>query len=471
MTAVGEVLALSPGLKGGRGLVHDQRAYLARPGMLELGIVAFADLTPVTPGRDTVIAVAAPGLPRNADVKTCTAQLVVWDADSSASSTTNVAVKKGADAAVPYAITVDAPTRPRNVTLRLEGGEVFWRQGDLTELTYDLPDFAPAVNAYLDKLGAEGDVALRFLLTSDTPGQVGIRRLTFDATRIQTQTWENPADQARRVDRSFEIGFGDVLDADLSPLPEDGSRRRVRALSVDLSGQIDPERSLGNATLDLGQGEFATVGSDFSAAQAVRSGLALACTGAVVALVNTGPASIYAALHVDDDGQPNTATAPVAESRSDLEPGDGVTTWRTLKWDAPATLDPNQRYWLVLRAIQGEAWLAVTRAAIRPLEQFRISRGGAFWRQLVNDSADGACGLVRLLYLPGPENPSSPVDLVLRSAANGDPLVRAPAEPAPQPKPLRIEVPGGGATGGVRLELHASGRGSVTLANLIQEYD
>src|SRR5688572_30176974 len=123
MTAFGGFLAL----KGARGLVHDPAAYLSRPEMFDVLTLARADYTPVVPGRDTPITVAAPKLPRNADVKRCTAQLAVEDAAAGGSTTTNVGVKKGDDAEVPYAITVEAPTRPRNATLRLEGGEVFWR--------------------------------------------------------------------------------------------------------------------------------------------------------------------------------------------------------------------------------------------------------------------------------------------------------------------------------------------------------
>src|SRR3954468_3666096 len=79
---------------GGRGLAFDSIAYAARPNLIAgVNITAFAVMTPVVPGKDTVLTLAVPDLARNAEVKSLTCELYVNDGEATAPTPTSTTIK------------------------------------------------------------------------------------------------------------------------------------------------------------------------------------------------------------------------------------------------------------------------------------------------------------------------------------------------------------------------------------------
>lgn len=471
--AIGAIGAAMP---GGRGIALESRL---APDLGNRVVVIGSDYTAVQAGQETILEVPVADLPKNANVTSCTAALHVGGPVglhlalfAPSPTSTGITIKEsGSSSSKSYSVDVDAPARPRNVTVRLEGGDVFFRYGDqLSNQAYALPDFSANLNAYLDAYTGALPVVLRFVLTSDAQGSAKIDSVDPRYSRIQTQTWPNPADGTTRVDRSFDLDFGDLRDTELLPLPSDGSHGRLVNFSADVTGTFGPERSLGSATLADAGGEFATVDPDFGVAQVVRPEIDAQCVGLSLALDTDAGATVYAGLYADADGEPDMTAAALAETQLQLEPSDGVARWRRAAFDAPVALRSGTPVWVVCRGIQGSARIAVSRAALRLLESMRVSRGGHLWRPLSHDGPDTARALVRLTYLPGPENAAAAVELLLRSTDTGEIRARTPLDPTAQPQSLRLPVPDVADHEHVRAEILSSAVGTLTLANVIQEY-
>jgi len=460
-------------MRGGRGLLI-QGVHASVEATVER---LFGYRVAVKPGEETVIDLTVSTLPRNADVKTCRAALLAGGpspitiaAQSSEPATTGVAITGPDNVRKPYEVEVSAPARPRNVTLRLEGGDVFFRFGDLlTNGRYELPDFAPQLNAYLDQYKGGVPVRLRFLLTSDSEGSADVEMGDVTFARIQTQTWTNQADGTTSVDRNFELDYGDVRDVELLPLPSDGSERRLVAVSIDATGEFGPERSLGDASLAFVGPEFATIDADFGAAQALRPEIDAQVVSLALVLHATKPASVYAALYGDAAGRPDMARPALGETQLTLATSDGA-QWSYADLSGPVALRAGELVWMVCRGIQGDAQLAVSRGSLTLLDQLRVSRGGRIWRTLSHNEREPAKALVRLIYAPGPENGISATTLVFRSAASGTTYASVPLEPTAQPTTLRVPLTGVQANEVVRAEVHSAARGTLTLASLFQEY-
>lgn len=457
-------------VKGGRGIMVGMQV----PAIAHVvGTAGYA----VKPGQDTVIEVSVDGLRRNADVKTCAATLLVGGppllslAMGGAPATTSISID-GPDGKKDYAVAVALPARPRNVTLRLEGGDVFFRHGDqLTNSEYDLPDFARELNAFLDGYQGGLPVRLRFVLTSDAPGSADVRMGTIVSNYIQTQTWTNPVDGTVRVDRSFDLAFGDVRDVELLPLPTDHSSRRLLSLTADAVGEFGPERSLGEATLADSGTEFASIDSVFGAAQAVRAEVDVQCVGVALVLTARSSATVYVGFYADAMGQPDSAQGALGETQFAVEPADSGPAWFHAVLPAPVVLRAGQLVWLVSRGIQGEVRLAVARATFRHFGELRVTRGGHLWRALSHVHADDTRALVRLVHLPGPENASSALEFRLRSARSGNEYARMALDPSARPLTVRVPLSDVAAGDDVRAEIWSHARGSVTLTNVIQEYE
>ncbi|MGQ0641886.1 MAG: hypothetical protein ACT4P6_14140 [Gemmatimonadaceae bacterium] len=461
-------------MSGARGLfIADVASHVA------IGLDRMLVYEPVKPGQDTVIAQTVSNLPRNADVKTCRATLLVGGpsalrlaSTASVPTKTDISIKGPDNSTKNYEVEVAAPARPRNVTLRLDGGDVFFRYGDvLANERYDLPDFAAHVNAFLDRYQGGTPITLRFLLTSDAEGSVDVEMGQLTSTRIQTQTWTNAADGTASVDRSLDLDYGDVRDIEMLPLPADDSKRRLIAVSVDVTGDFGPERSLGDASLSYVGTEFASVDADFGAAQSLRPGIDVQCVALALLLGTTKPASVYAALYADADGQPDLAKPALGETQVAVESTDAAPRWSYAELQAPVTLRADEVVWIVCRGIQGEAQLAVSRVPLSLLDQLRVSRGGNIWRPLSHSERAPARGLVRPIYTPGAENGVAAATLVFRSATSGSTFARVPLDPTAQSQTVRVPLTGVQDNEGVQGEIQSSARGTLTLTSLIQEYE
>jgi hypothetical protein len=430
--------------------------------------------TALEPGKEAVIEVSVDGLPLNADVKRCTGKIhpgVLSRTSAPARSSTGVSITGPGNDTKDYTIAVDAPTRPRNVTVRLDGGDVFFRFGDqMTANEYALPDFSANVNAFLDAYAGPLPVRLRFIVTSDSTGSADIVLDPLDFTRIQTQTWVNAADGTTGAEKPFELDFGDLRDAELLALPADGSQERLVALSYDVTGEFGPERTLGEATLHHATNEFASIGSDFGVAQRVRANVDTQVTGVALAISNEIAATLYVGLHSDLDDLPDAGSPALGESQVAIDAGDGTPRWCYATLQAPVMLRAGEPAWIVCRGIQGSARLAVARTDVAFLDHFRISRGGHLWRTFSQSDPHTPRGLARLVYLPDAENGAAAAELLLVSASTRDVHATSPLDPTAQLTSQRLTLTGVTAGDHIVATIRSNARGTLTLRKVIQEY-
>src|SRR5262249_61052039 len=115
-------MSISVDVKGARGFIND--AIFVKPGRFEMRPWQIVDFVSLKPGEETSVPVSVPDLPANADVKSITASLDVADeTDPPAPQPTAVTITRGNEAPMTMQVMPGAVTRPRNVTVRLEGGE------------------------------------------------------------------------------------------------------------------------------------------------------------------------------------------------------------------------------------------------------------------------------------------------------------------------------------------------------------
>src|SRR5215207_3785419 len=148
------VMDVNAGIKGARGLANQPEAYLRRQDVLPIAVRGQFGFVALKPGEETTVAIALP-VPLNADIKKLKASIEIRSgADSEKATLTQTStVQEGSDTPKVYNVDIEVPALPRNLSLRLDGGEVFWTSSSSTnEGTFELPDFVAQANSYLDKL-------------------------------------------------------------------------------------------------------------------------------------------------------------------------------------------------------------------------------------------------------------------------------------------------------------------------------
>jgi hypothetical protein len=455
-----------------------------RPLVGELRPIIFDVVTDVVPsvelkpGEDTPVVVAVPGLARNANVRGIKATLTVSASAKAAppeSSTVSLTSQGSTQA---FGLSVTSSSLPRNVEVSLARGEVFWTHaGTLPAGEYKLEEFADAVNRYLD--GArlpDGDATLNFVVRSDTPGVVSIAvpAESLEYTVLQTQAWANPLDGSVRIDRNLELEFGDVFRIPLDPpAVGPGDRMALAGVRLDLSGQPGPERLLGDVPAHDGH-EFATISGDYAVAQGFTvtsgagagGGLGFQPGGVVrvagVAAVGAvdAEAELYLEIRPDAAGAPGSAP-PLGGASFTLgpSPDDAPQRWVYAALPEPVEVPVDTPHWIILRSIQGSARLAIAGATSGYLGRLLVNRGGQRWKPVVvGDEA----ALVRIAYLPEPDNGTAPVVLGLEGRPAEYPEVSS------QVQRVTLEAGSGSAQGVLVLTSHA--RGALSLTNVVQEF-
>jgi len=485
-----ELLGLNVDIKATRGFAMMAPVYALRPEVLTFvdNLSELLGLVPLKPGEETKVAVSLPGVPRNADIKTLKAKISIEPAGESEKQTLHQTstVKEGNDTKN-YTVDIQLPAAPRSVTVRLDGGEVFWTSNTATvEGTFDLPDFVAQANAYLDKLPAGNtDVALVFLVKSDGPGSV---RITVDSPEfsvIQTETWRNPLDETVRVDRNLQLELGSVERIPLQPLAGPGGTLALKKLTADIGGTFAAERLFTNVADHDGK-EFATISSDYSLAQSfvltqpiVGTNKPLHAAGVSALLQVESKTELYVEIQADEGERPSTKAA-LAKSNLKIEPEKPVTQWFMARFDQPADLSLDTRYWIVVKGIQGKALLALGDRSESYLDTTLVNRGGQLWKSFsrAEDRARSSVSpstnqqpplerhaLTRLVYLPEIDNRSAAVEIGIEGVAELQRL-------DPQPEAQTISLPPPAAFKGsqpvIIIKSHA--QGTLTLANVIQEY-
>jgi hypothetical protein len=457
-------------IAGLRGVPPEEKSKRRDNLVIEGGVNATGASIPLKPGEKTPVTVTVGTLAPNTNVHAITAALLVADATDVPKPETTVAQvdSTASEQADQVAITVATPRRPRNVTIELDGGAPFFSHpGSLTDATYAIPDFSTAVNAYLDRLQSVGEgVPLRFLVKSDTPGLVGITidESTIRSTRVKMQTWTNEMDSTIHLDRALTVALADEQTIPLGPVqPPPNLRASLVTLSFDLSGTMGPERLLGDVSVEP-VSEYATVSADYAVAQATAPGPAIACVGISARLLADGPARIYVELQPDDNGAPATG-APLA--RADLElkaTGAGETGWTYIPFGTPGRILANATVWILLRGVQGSVRLALEAAGRTFAMPASVSRASQGWQPL----GERLAATLRLVYLPEAENSSAALEVIVAGRA-GATLVRRRVEARASTQNVSLSLNDADAVP-LTLVVHAHARGTVSLANIVQEY-
>lgn len=452
--------ALNVKMTSARGLVGE--AYSMRPGIVDVfGTVLFTYI-PLKAGEETPVLVIVPDLPRNANVELITAELQVSDAMSSPPpDKASVKIRQGTGSETALTVITDAPTRPRNVSIRLDQGEPLWNfGGSLVKDSYDVPNFAQQLNAFLDKVkpNADGSVTLNFLVKSDTVGAVKIRIAEKRLSRLQTQTWPNELDQTLRVDRNLQLEFGQRHEL---PLDAIQGQPALTAIRMDVGGTFGAERMLGPAQEHAGH-DFATISSDYAVAQGLVLDKAMKAVGISGAFVADGEAELYVELQPDANGAP-AADAPLAKSNLTLRASaSAATPWVYAAFAAPADLSADTSYWIVVKGVRGNVRLGVDTDEESYLRHVVVNRSGKLWKRF-DHSATPYVSLVRLVYLPETDNQSAAVRVgVNESLWQG-------VDPGPTPTSMAFAL-GGAGISAAAIVIESQARGALTLANVTQEY-
>jgi hypothetical protein len=474
-----ELLGLDVGFKGLRGFAMMEPISVLRPEILSVvpDISRLLGFVSLKPGEETQVAVSLPGVPLNADIKTLEAKIEVRPAPAEEQQTLQQTstVKEGTDKAKEYKVDIELPAVPRSLTLRLDGGEVFWTSNTaVVEGAFDLPDFVAQTNAYLDKLPAGTErVDLVFLVKSDGPGQVKISvdQQSLAYSVIQTEAWPNPLDETVRVDRNLQLEFGSVERIPLSALAGGAqSKLALKKLSADVGGSFGVERLFTNVADHDGR-EFATISSDYSLAQSlvlteeiVGTNKPLHAAGVSLLLQVEGKTELYVEVQADNGGVPSTKGA-LAKSNLTIEPEKKTTQWFMARFDQPADLSLDTRYWIVVKGIQGKALLALGEPSEAYLDSVFVNRGGQLWKTFSRREPVVSSALVRLVYLPEIDNRSASVEIGIEGVEE---LQRI--DPQQEPQTISLAPPAAFKTAEPVIVIKSHAQGTLTLANVIQEY-
>lgn len=474
-----ELAGLDVGFKGLRGFAMMEPIAMLRPDILTVvaDISKLLDFVSLKPGEETQVAVSLPGVPLNADLKTLKAKIEVRPAPSSEKQTLQQTstVKEGTDPAKEYKVDIDLPAVPRSLTVRLDGGEVFWTSNTaVVDGAFDLPDFVEQANAYLDKLPAGTDkVALVFLVKSDGPGQVKISvdQQSLAYSVIQTEAWPNPLDETVRVDRNLQLEFGSVERIPLTALAGGAqSKLALQKLTADIGGSFGVERLFTNVADHDGR-EFATISSDYSLAQSfvltfdiVGTNKPLHAAGVSLLLQVDSKTELYVEVQTDNGGVPSTKGA-LAKSNLTLEPEKQTTQWFLARFDQAADLSLETRYWIVVKGIQGQALLALGGPTEAYLDTVFVNRGGQLWKTFSRREPVVSNAFVRLVYLPEIDNRSASVEIGIEGVEELQRL-----DPQPEPQTISLAPPAAFNAAEPVIIIKSHAQGTLTLANVIQEY-
>jgi hypothetical protein len=472
------------GLSAASASVLGAYEYVIDPSLL------FSDYHDLKSGTETTFDVSIAELPPNANVRALQATLYVADADAPADrNTTSVAITKSPDpngaGSGSFNIAVDQATRPRNLQLKLSGGDPIWSFGPvLSASMYALPDFSQHLNTYLDRAHATGPVSrLTFVCKSDTPGKVGVRLSQLEFSQVRTESWPNPLDRTTRLDRNLALSFGEIdrlppLDA----LATGQGRVELLSVKLDASGQFGPDRLLGDVETHDGH-LLATISGDYALAQRVSVSAdvfksACRCTGINAFLTADSKTELYLEVQPGASGYPS-ADAPLAKANVSFTPADPNSTqpWTFARFDAPVDLKPSLSYWVVIKGGRGVTRLglrqqpAATYTAAEPVVRDRllVSRGGMIWKTLFRpDPVPPIVALLGLIYLPGADEQTAAVELIVTGVPSAPPL-RQSLDPARAPRTLELTAARQSWNTAI-VEVRSHAAGSLTLANLIREY-
>lgn len=455
-------------LKGLRGLAYSENIYSVRPDIITV-VHFFHEYVDLDPGKEIEVSVAT-DLPPNANVHTIKATLYVADSTKNpAPQEAKIGIKKNNDAEDSYQVKVDTPNRPTNIQIRLDQGDPIWNfGGTLVEFEYELPDFSEALNIYLDRVQPEnGRIALRFLIKSDTAGRAGISiaRSQYEFTQIQTQSWINELDSTVRLDRNLTLEFSSIERIPLDPVSDLATGASLLNIKFDAAGELGSERLWGSVASSAGN-DFATISSQYSIAQLIQVDQPISCAGLSLLVHSDSQSELYLELQSDLNGFPS-AQVPLVKANLNLEASDPSkpSAWIYVPFEQPADLLAATPYWIVVKGIRGVVNLSLELNTVESSGLILVNRGGAFWRRLHTNSGPSPTGMIRLVYIPEPDTNIAALEIVEESSG-----ISRRVDATENPQNIVVEFPQGSIAGSPVLVVRSYARGTITLANIIQEY-
>lgn len=473
--------AIDVAVKGLRGLEGPTATLLYTPLVVALQFLSETPLVEsaqvsLQPGRDVQATVTLPAtIQADADFTQIVAALLPEEGDGTppTQSKQHSEVSSNGEAPRTYDVSVSAPPTPSNISVRLPDGDPIWTHAAaLSAQRYDLPDLAGPVNDYLDGVQArtgavDVPIKLDFLITADSVGKVKIAVYALKYIRLKTESWVNELDNTVRLDRNFSLGFAQTETIPLTPI-EDAANLTLRAVRVDCNGDFGPERLLGRVARHDAR-EFATISPDFTIAQGIllQAPLpSLQCVGLSILFHQEAEAEVYLAIRDDANGSPVAealaqTTAPLPAPDPNAPPA-----WTFLRFDAPLQLRLDVPYWIVLKGVQGRLSLAMQAQSDTYLTTTLVNRGGQLWKPL-NRREPQSLPLMRLVYLPEIDTQSAAVTFRIE-----DTPIRRPFDPAPTAETISLQNGDSAALQPpVSLVIEAQAQGTLSLANVLQEYE
>jgi hypothetical protein len=171
-------------------------------------------------------------------------------------------------------------------------------------------------------------------------------------------------------------------------------------------------------------------------------------------------------LQSDVQGVPATA-APLTKTNLSLTPAEPAGAIQPLRasFETPLALPARVPYWVVFKGIRGKVLLALQAAAEDYLQHVRINRGGQLWKGLSRTAPSTSAALLRLVYLPEADNQTAAVEIGI----DGTPR-RQRVDPTSAVQTLAFDMKGLEIQQAV-IVVRSQARGTLSLANVIQEYE
>ena len=321
--------------------------------------------------------------------------------------------------------------------------------GTLPAGSHALSGFADEVNAYLDQAKADGgETFLRFLVTSDTPGNVSIDIGRLEYTLLQTETWPNPLDGSLRIDRNLELEFGARSRIELAALRDPPSQRMgLDRVMLDVSGELGPERRAGGRPRRRRRARL-TVSGDYAVGQRLRltseeelvkprsrrdsassRGTSSSSRASRARFGAGGDAELYVELQGNADGRPETGTPLASQTLTLVPTGNGEAGWAFAGFDEPAEIEIDGTTGSSSEASAAPRGSLFGLGRRLPRTEVCVNRGGQLWKRVppmppadVRRAGDADA---RLVYLPEPDNESAAVELGLEETSSRCPPTRA----------------------------------------------
>jgi hypothetical protein len=293
---------------------------------------------------------------------------------------------------------------PSNLSLRVGDGPPFWTHRGPLSKALGTPDFAEALNEYLagDALPkGEPEHSVPLTIRSDTLGEVEISLATLDHFFVVDRFVGDATEKTLTF--ACQGPWTQIAEFELPAEAE------VQSATVHLAGLFADDRFVdGYGPMDTADEEFATmVSPDHWAAQEIVPAESVTLSGVDLYLTRISE-RVELIVEIQSDVKQAPSGVASATVQLSLQPDNDGPRWHCLDLPSPAELEADKRYWLVLKAEEGQVnWQA--QSGKTPLRTLSYSQDEgtswtghdlALWGQSVK-----IAGRFRLRHLPATYSP------------------------------------------------------------------